>query len=195
MKTKSFLLALVLGVSFLVGCSNNGTTTDNSNKGITTENKDNASTNNSDKTDVVSSASLASDEATLQKALKESWIVLLKNDITTSKDIVIEGNFTKPDKNDSSKMVPAGRTLALYENGENNTTKSYTLTTPKITVKSKDTKIEGGTIVGDVYVEADGFDLENAKIEGNVYFTKQEYKDTFKIDDKSTVTGVQEVKK
>ena len=135
-----------------------------------------------------------SDEETLKKALKDSWIVLLKNDITTSKDLVVEGDFTKPDKNDSSKMVPAGRTIALYENDDNNTTKSYTLTTPKITVKSKDTKIEGGTIIGDVYVEAEGFELENAKIEGNVYFSKQEYKDSFEMDDKSTVTGVQEVK-
>ena len=193
MKTKSLILALVLGVALLVGCSNN--TTGNTNNGTTTENKENVTTNDSDKTDVVSSASLASDEATLQKALKDSWIVLLKNDITTSKDIVIEGDFTKPDKNDSSKMVPAGRTLALYEIGENNTTNSFTLTTPKITVKSKDTKIEGGTIIGDVYVEADGFELERTKVEGNVYFSKQEYKDTFKIDDKSTVTGVQEVKK
>lgn len=193
MKTKSLILALVLGVVLLVGCSNN--TTGNTNNGTTTENKENVTTNDSDKTDVVSSASLASDEATLQKALKDSWIVLLKNDITTSKDIVIEGDFTKPDKNDSSKMVPAGRTLALYENGENNTTNAFTLTTPKITVKSKDTKIEGGTIIGDVYVEADGFELERTKVEGNVYFSKQEYKDTFKIDDKSTVTGVQEVKK
>ena len=91
-------------------------------------------------------------------------------------------------------MVPAGRTIALYENDDNNTTKSYTLTTPKITVKSKDTKIEGGTIIGDIYVEAEGFELENAKIEGNVYFSKQEYKDSFEMDDKSTVTGVQEVK-
>ena len=189
MKKKSLILALVLGVALLVGCSNN------TKNGTTTENKENVTTNDSNKTDVVSSASLASDEETLQKALKDSWIVLLKNDITTSKDIVIEGDFTKPDKNDSSKMVPAGRTLALYENGENNTTNAFTLTTPKITVKSKDTKIEGGTIIGDVYVEADGFELERTKVEGNVYFSKQEYKDTFKIDDKSTVTGVQEVKK
>ena len=194
MKTKSLVLALFLGVALLVGCGNNGTTNDTTNKGATTEEKGNTNTNNPGDADVVSSASLASDEETLKKALKDSWIVLLKNDITTSKDLVVEGDFTKPDKNDSSKMVPAGRTIALYENDDNNTTKSYTLTTPKITVKSKDTKIEGGTIIGDVYVEAEGFELENAKIEGNVYFSKQEYKDSFEMDDKSTVTGVQEVK-
>ena len=194
MKTKSLVLALFLGVALLVGCGNNGTTNDTTNKGATTEEKENTNTNNPGDADVVSSSSLASDEETLKKALKDSWIVLLKNDITTSKDLVVEGDFTKPDKNDSSKMVPAGRTIALYENDDNNTTKSYTLTTPKITVKSKDTKIEGGTIIGDVYVEAEGFELENAKIEGNVYFSKQEYKDSFEMDDKSTVTGVQEVK-
>ena len=198
MKTKSLVLALFLGVALLVGCSNTNTKDKNQNdttsNGVTTENKGNATTNNPGDADVVSSASLASDEETLQKALKDSWIVLLKNDITTSKDIIVEGDFTKPDKNDSNKMVPAGRTIAIYENGDNNTTKSYTLTTPKVTIKSKDTKIEGGTIVGDVYVESDGFELENAKVEGNVYFSKQEYKDSFKMDDKSTVTGVQEVK-
>ena len=70
MKTKSLILALVLGVALLVGCSNN--TTGNTNNGTTTENKENVTTNDSDKTDVVSSASLASDEATLQKALKDS---------------------------------------------------------------------------------------------------------------------------
>lgn len=198
MKAKSLAVALFLGVAVLVGCSTTNTQDKNqnntTNNGITTGDKGNLTTENPGDTDVVSSASLASDEETLKKALKDSWIVLLKNDITTSKDLVVEGDFTKPDKNDSSKMVPAGRTIALYENDDNNTTKSYTLTTPKITVKSKDTKIEGGTIIGDVYVEAEGFELENAKIEGNVYFSKQEYKDSFEMDDKSTVTGVQEVK-
>lgn len=198
MKAKSLAVALFLGVAVLVGCSTTNTQDKNqnntTNNGITTGDKGNLTTENPGDTDVVSSASLASDEETLKKALKDSWIVLLKNDITTDKDIVVEGDFTKPDKNDSNKMVPAGRTIALYENGDNNTTKSYTLTTPKVTVKSKDTKIEGGTIVGDIYVESDGFELENAKVEGNVYFSKQEYKDSFKKDDKSTVTGVQEVK-
>lgn len=194
MKTKSLIVALFLGLTLLVGCGNNGTANNTTNNGTTTEDKGNSITENSGDTDIVSSASLASDEETLKKALKDSWIVLLKNDITTDKEIVVEGDFTKPDKNDSNKMVPAGRTIALYENGDNNTTKSYTLKTPKVTIKSKDTKIEGGTIVGDVYVEADGFEIENAKVEGNVYFSKQEYKDSFKMDDKSTVTGVQEVK-
>lgn len=195
MKTKSFLLALVIGVSLFVGCSNNKTATDNNGS---MGNNNNIAGDTTNKTpgdaDVVSSASLASDEATLQKALKESWIVLMKNDITTDKEIVVEGDFTKPDDDNSNKMVPAGRTLALYENGEDNKTKSYTLTAPKLTIKSKDTKVEGGTIVGDIYVEANGFELENTKVEGNIYFSKQEYKDSFKMDDKSTVTGVQEVK-
>lgn len=196
MKTKSFLLALVIGVSLFVGCSNNKTATDNNGS---MGNNNNIAGDTTNKTpgdaDVVSSASLASDEATLQKALKESWIVLMKNDITTDKEIVVEGDFTKPDDDNSNKMVPAGRTLALYENGEDNKTKSYTLTAPKLTIKSKDTKVEGGTIVGDIYVEANGFELENTKVEGNIYFSKQEYKDSFEMDDKSTVTGVQEVKK
>lgn len=198
MKTKSLALALFLGASVLVGCSMTNTQdqnkNDTTNNGLATEDKGNSTTENSGDTDVVSSASLANDEETLNKALKDSWIVLLQNDITTDKDIVIEGDFTKPDKNDSNKMVPAGRTIALYENDDNNTTKSYILKTPQIIVKSKDTKIKGGTVIGDIYVETDGFELENAKIEGNIYFSQQEYKDSFKMDNMSTVTGVQEVK-
>ena len=86
MKIKSLLLALFLGLTLLVGCSNNNTTNDTANNGTTTEDNGNSTTDNSGNSDVVSSASLASDETTLQKALKDSWIVLLKNDITTSKD-------------------------------------------------------------------------------------------------------------
>lgn len=194
MKINSLVLVLFLGVALLGGCSNNDMTNDTTNNGTTVEDNGNTSEDNSGETDVVSSASLASNEETLQKALKDSWIVLLKNDITASNEIVIEGDFTKPDSNDSNKMIPAGRTIALYDNGDNNTTKSYTLKTPKIIVKSKDTKIKGGTVIGDIYVETDGFELENAKVEGNIYFSKQEYKDSFKMDNKSTVTGVQEVK-
>lgn len=193
MKTKTFLLALFLGVTLLVSCGNSNKDMNNAtNNGTTTENKENTTKKDAD---VVSSASLATDEATLQKALKDSWIVILKNDISTSKDLVMEGDFTKPDKNDATKMVPAGRNLSIFDRDENkNTTASYTLTVPKLTIKSKDTKIEGGTIIGDVYVEADGLKLKNTKIEGNIYFSKQEYKDSYKIDENSTVTGVQEVK-
>jgi hypothetical protein len=36
--------------------------------------------------------------------------------------------------------------------------------------------------------------LVGAKVDGNVYFTTQEAKDTFVMDEKSSITGVQEIK-
>jgi len=35
----------------------------------------------------------------------------------------------------------------------------------------------------------------DATVDGNVYFTTEDAKSTFKMDDKSSVTGKQEVKK
>lgn len=186
MKIKPLLLALTLGATLLVGCGSKTEPTPETPPQTNTENKG---------SDAVSGASMATDEATLQRAMKESWIVIARNDITTSKELVMEGEFTKPDKNDATKTVSAGRKLALYDqDADKNKTASYTVTAPKLVIKSKDTTIKGGTFIGDVYVEAEGFQLQDAKVEGNVYFTKQEYKDSFKIDDKSAVTGATEVK-
>ena len=48
---------------------------------------------------------------------------------------------------------------------------------PKITIQSPNTKIAGGTIKGDVYVEAEGFNLsQEAKIEGNIFYASEEVK-------------------
>lgn len=63
----------------------------------------------------------------------------------------------------------------------------------EMTIKSPNTKFQGGTFVGDIYVEANGFTLENATIEGNVYLSKEEYKSSANIKDKSEVTGAIEV--
>jgi hypothetical protein len=39
-----------------------------------------------------------------------------------------------------------------------------------MTIQSPNTKIAGGTIKGDVYIEAQGFNLsQEAKIEGNIF--------------------------
>ena len=55
--------------------------------------------------------------------------------------------------------------------------------------------IEHGTFKGDLYISASNFQLKDATVDGNVYFTTDEAKATFKMDEKSKVTGVQEVKK
>ena len=64
--------------------------------------------------DMVTSPSRATDEANLMKAVKESWIVILENDITTSEEVVLETGFKKSDYNNPSKLVDTPRVVALY---------------------------------------------------------------------------------
>jgi len=40
----------------------------------------------------------------------------------------------------------------------------------------------------------DGFQLVDTKVDGNVYFTQQSYKDSFVMDADSSITGKNEVK-
>ena len=54
-------------------------------------------------------------------------------------------------------------------------------------------RIKGGTFKGDVYVEANNFELVDATIDGNIYFKDQAAKDSFKMDDTSKVTGTMDV--
>lgn len=183
MKLKGLLLSLTAAAVILSGCGAKAT-------------KDTKTTDDK-KTDVVSGASIAKDETTLEKALSKdgTWIIVLKSDFTVNKDLVMEGEFTKADKNDASKKVPAGRKLALYDQDDKKVkTASYTLKAPKLTVKSQDAKIQGGNFVGDVYVEAKGFSIVDGKVEGNVYFANEEAKNSFKMD-KGSVTGKTEIKK
>ena len=65
------------------------------------------------------------------------------------------------------------------------------LTAPKLTINSPQTTIEHGTFKGNIYVASNNFQLVDTKVEGNVYFTTDEAKSTFKIDTKSKVTGTQ----
>ncbi|HHY77940.1 MAG TPA: hypothetical protein GX498_05475 [Clostridiales bacterium] len=141
------------------------------------------------KADAVASASLVTDEASLIRAMSKdgTWIILFENDFTTDKELVLEGEFINKEKLD--------RKIALYTQDENkNVTGSFTLTAPKLTVKSPNTRIQNGTFKGDLYIEAPNVQLRGAKIEGNVYFLNQESQDTFNMDENSSVTGVMELK-
>ncbi|CRH21273.1 conserved hypothetical protein [Carnobacterium maltaromaticum] len=55
-------------------------------------------------------------------------------------------------------------------------------------------KSKNGTIVGDVQVSAEGFELADSTVEGNVTFDTQELKDSAKLDT-GKVTGTVEVAK
>lgn len=135
--------------------------------------------------DGVSSASRAVDEQSLVNALSSdgAWIVIIQQDLTTDKNLVLEGEFEN-----NGEVV---REIALYTSDENhNVDKRFTLKAPKLTVKSPNTILAAGTFVGDVYVESNNFTLADGfTIEGNVYFSNEEAKSTFKIESGGTVTG------
>ncbi|WP_438349370.1 hypothetical protein ACP8HI_01375 [Paenibacillus sp. FA6] len=139
--------------------------------------------------DVVTTASIVNNEEAFLNAISKdgTWIIATLNDLKIDKDLVLDGPFTNRDV--------AARKIALYEqDADKNITASYTLTAPKLTVTSENARIQGGTFVGDVYVEANGFQLVDAKVEGNVYFASEEFKASFDVSEKGVVTGVTEVK-
>jgi len=190
MKIKAILLSVVVVAGIFTGCA----------KKEEPAVAPKVETKTEAKTDAVTSASLTKDVDILVKAMSKdgNWIMGITENMTTDKELVLEGDdLTKPDKNDPTKKVPAGkRQLVLAARDDKKViTENYTLTAKKLTVKSKNCKIEGGVFKGDVYVESTGFNLEAAKIEGNIYFANEEAQKTFKMDDKSSVTGKQEIKK
>ena len=107
-----------------------------------------------------------------------------------SQELVVECLFY--DKNDTSANIY--RKLALYtQDADRNITASFTITAPSLTVRSENFKIQGGTFVGDVYVEAPGFTIVKGTVEGNVYFASQELMDAFVADETGIVTGTMSV--
>lgn len=142
-------------------------------------------------TDVVTTASIVNTEEAFLKAISAdgTWIIALLNDLQTDKELVLEGEFTNGKKDDSGADI-VQRKIALYSQNDNReVTARYTLTAPKLTIKSPKASIQKGIFVGDLIVDADGFELVDQEIQGNVYFTKQEYMDSFVMDETSKITG------
>lgn len=145
-----------------------------------------------EETDVVTTASIVSEPEAFVNAISENgtWIIATLNDLTFDTELVVQGEFR--DKGDANNDLY--RKIAPYtQDEERNIIDRFTITAPKLTVKSPNTKIQGGTFVGDVYVEANGFTVQDATIEGNVYFASEEYKASFDMSNKGVVTGVTEV--
>ena len=180
-KAIALLLIVVTTITLLAGCGSKQ-----------------ASDTKKEEADVVTTASLVNQKDALLKAMSKdgTWIVCTLGDMTVDKELVLEGEFH--DKADASK--PLYRKLGLYAQDENHkVTARYTLTAPKLTIKSPNAKIQGGTFKGDVYVEAKGFTVQDATVDGNIYFASQEYKDSFVLPTEEgkagKVTGTVEVKK
>lgn len=177
--TPKVLLASILAGALLTACGNTDTEP---------KKEDNKA---EDKADVVTTAYIVNEADALVNGLSENgtWIVATLQDLTVDSDIVVAGEFH--DKGDAAN--PLYRKLGLYTQDEDhNIIDSFTLTAPKMTVQSENFKIQGGTFVGDVYVEANGFTVDaTAKVDGNVYYKSDEFKASAVID--GEVTGEQEV--
>lgn len=190
MKTRFTIFTLILITALFVGCSQTP-------KQPQVSTSPQASAPSNQAIDVKTSASIVDQAAAFEKAISSSgtWIIAITKDLTISKDLVLEGEYKNGKKDDKGNDI-IQRKLALYAQDENrNITARYTLTIPKLTVKSPKASIQHGTLKGDLYVDVKDFELIDATIDGNVYFTTEEYQSTFKMDNTSKITGKKELKK
>lgn len=146
---------------------------------------------------VTTSASIVDKEAAFLNAIsdKGTWIIAPVKDMTFTQDLVLAGEFKNGKKDDAGKDI-IQRKLALYaQDDKRNVTARYSLTAPKLTIQSPNAGLWYGTFKGDVYVSANNFSLIGATVDGNVYFTTDEAKNTFKIEKDGKVTGKTELRK
>jgi hypothetical protein len=191
MKINAILLSVAVATTIFAGCAkapapNTQTKTD-----------PNTGTQTPTKTDTTTTASIVNDTAAFEKAISKTgtWIIAILGDMKLDKALVLEGDFKNGKKDDKGNDV-IQRKIALYSQDANkNITARYTLTAPSITIRSPKASIQHGTFKGDVYVETNDFQLIDAKVDGNVYFANDAAKAGFKADDKSSITGKQEIKK
>jgi len=115
-----------------------------------------------------------------------SWIILFEDDLTVGEPITVAGEVYEDEDADAPR-----RKLALYaQDADRNVTARYTLTAPRLIVDHANTRVQAGVIAGNVFVQADGFELvSGATINGNLYFESQAQRDSANIDDSSTVMG------
>lgn len=194
MKFKSLFASLVILSILFTGCAQKD---DTSKDTETTEKEEAGKNQNTGNTDAGTSASIVDNAEAFQKAISKegTWIIAIIKDLNIDKELVLDGEYKNGKKDDKGNDVTQ-RKVALYAQDENrNITARYTLTAPKFTIKSPEASIQHGTFKGDVYVSVKNFQLIDATVDGNVYFTTDEAKSTFKMDEKSSVKGVQELKK
>ncbi len=176
---KNIILAVViiLTMILLVGCAGGDTTGDTTNE-----------SQKESEEDTVTTASIVNDEEAFKEAISADgeWIIATLNDLTFEEEIIVEGTFH--DKGDPENEIY--RKIAPYTQDDNhNVIERFTISAPKMIIKSPNTRYQAGTFAGDIVVEANGFSLSNARIEGNLYFAKEEYKSSADISEDSTVTG------
>jgi hypothetical protein len=166
---KILVLVAVAAVLIVAGCSK-------ADDGSTAE--------MTDEPEVITTASIVNTNTAFHTATSAqgSWIIAVLEDMSFDEDIIIDGEFTRNDE--------LYRKLAFYTQDENRTiTDRFTVTAPRMFVRSPNTRIQGGTFKGDVYVEANGFHLVDGTVDGDIYFAVQEFQNSFSADENSSVTG------
>jgi peptidoglycan hydrolase-like protein with peptidoglycan-binding domain len=141
--------------------------------------------------DAITTASIVDDEQSFKSVLGPDgkWIIASLTDLTFDEELVLEGTFTNGKKNtDGTDQID--RKIGMYsQDDKRNVTRKFTLSTPKLTIKSPNTRIGAGIYETDIYIESSNVQLQKASVHGNIYFLNQEAKNTFKFDTASSVTG------
>ena len=192
MKIKVMLLSLAMLAILFAGCG-----TKEAVKAPVTPNQNTANTPVTPKSDAVASASVTKDPAVFTKAIGKTgtWNIAITENMTIDKDLVLEGDYKNGKKDTAGKDI-IQRKVALYDQDDKKAvTARYTLTAPKLTIKSPMASLQHGTFKGDLYVETNDFQLIDNKVIGNIYFISDAAKAGFKMDATSSVSGVQQVKK
>ncbi|AIQ48422.1 hypothetical protein R70723_22765 [Paenibacillus sp. FSL R7-0273] len=179
---KLSLSAAVLALFLVSGCGNDGSGNPSGNGAA-------VNTNNAGEPDAVATASIVDNEAAFRNALSKdgTWIAAALRNLNFGEELIVDGQFVHNGE-------PA-RKIALYTQDEDqDITDSFSLTAPKLIVKSENTRLEGGIFIGDVYVEADGFTVVSATVRGNIFFADKQYLSTFHLGDQGIVSGSAKVK-
>jgi hypothetical protein len=196
-KINTILLSVAVAATIFTGCAQKPAPAPTPAPSTQTKTDPNTGTQTPAKTDTTTTASIVNNTAAFEKAISKTgtWIIAILADMKDDKPLVLEGDFKNGKKDDKGNDV-VQRKIALYSQDANkNITARYTLTAPSITIKSPKASIQHGTFKGDVYVETNDFQLIDAKVDGNVYFANDAAKTGFKADEKSSITGKQEIKK
>ena len=182
MKFKLYTVRYLLVISLFIGCNEvNNKINEKSNEDTIEENNEK---------DEFEGTLMVGNEEELAIALKEDYSITIKNNIEANNELTMEGDFSKTDTTERNKVTHVGRKLNLfYIDNSNNVINNYTLSVPKLVVKSNDTTIKGGKIKGDIYVESNGLILDDTKVEGNIYFKNEKNKDSFKLENAASVSG------
>lgn len=136
--------------------------------------------------DAVTAASITDDADQVVASLSTdgNWLTAITADVAIDDDVTVAGTFH--DGGDDS--ADEYRKLALYaQDDDRNVTDEYTLSVGTMTVESPNFRIQNGTVDGDVYVDAEGFEMEESTVTGNVTFASQDLQDSANMN--GTVEG------